>query len=147
MTVIAFRPRPGSESSSPAEGVEGQTAITGTFRSPRGGLGTMHGHLRLQRMVIAPRGAFVRGVFTGELLEPDGTPVGVDSRRCVVPADLTRCDGVLRAVVRPMQLDLMGIMVHVDAFVVSADMAFAPPARPRRTRRQATSGGVNEQPS
>lgn len=133
MTVIAFRPRPPAHDASPADG---QTDFTGTFRSPRGRLGTMTGQLRLQRLVITPRGAYVTGVFTGELHEPGGELVGVDSRRCTVPADLQRCDGGLRAVVRPLQLDLMGITVDVPAFALDAEVAFPPaPARPPGRRR------------
>jgi hypothetical protein len=95
----------------------------------------MTGQLRLQRLVITPRGAFVTGVFTGELHEPDGTLVGVDSRRCTVPADLERGAGGLRTVVRRMQLDLMGITVDVHAFTLGAEVAFPPaPSRPSRRR-------------
>ena len=129
MTVIAFRPRPPAGDAAPTGD---QTDFRGTFRSPRGRLGTMSGQLRLQRLVITPRGAFVTGVFTGELHEPDGTFVGVDSRRCTVPADLQRCDGGLRAVVRPLRLDLMGITVSVQSFVVGAEVALPPPPSPRR---------------
>ena len=137
MTVIAFRPRPPAGDATPAEV---QTAFTGTFRSPRGRLGSMTGQLRLQKLVLTPRGAFVTGVFTGELHEPDGSLVGVDSRRCTVTADLQRCDGGLRAVVRPMQLDLMGITVDVDAFAVASEVALPPASIGRRRGHRPTSG-------
>jgi hypothetical protein len=84
----------------------------------------MTGSLRLQRLVIVPRGAFVTGVFTGELREPDGTLVGVDSRRATVPADLVPHQTGLRPVVRPLQLDLMGITVDVQGFVIEPALAF-----------------------
>ena len=108
--------------------------MTGTFRSPRGRSGTMTGHLRLQRLVLAPRGAFVTGVFTGELREPDGTLVGVDSRRATVPADLVRDEDGLHPVVRPLRLDLMGIAIEVPAFAIAPALAF-----PRGRSRSAQS--------
>jgi hypothetical protein len=116
MTVIAFRSRTGQPPAGEA------TAVTGTFRSPRGRLGTMTGHLRLQRLVLVPRGVFVDGVFTGSLHEPDGTLVGLDSRRVTAPADLVRGPGGLHPVVRPLELDLMGIRVRVDSVTIQAEL-------------------------
>ncbi|WP_353951143.1 hypothetical protein V6K52_16100 [Knoellia sp. S7-12] len=137
MTVIAFRPRPRSDAttrsgSSQSEHSFGEeaTTFTGVFRSPRGRLGKLKGHLRLQRIVITPRGTFVTGVFTGELREPDGILIGVDSRLGTAPADL-ECHAVgMRAVVRPLKLDLMGITVDVAGFAVLPALVL-PPARRR----------------
>lgn len=134
MTVIAFRPRPSPVDRTPTD--DDATPFTGAFRSPRGRAGTMQGHLRLQRLVVVPRGVFVTGVFTGELSEPDGTVIGVDSRRCTVAADLRRDEHGLRAVVRPMRLDLMGIVVDVPPFAVEPSLPFPPtPTRLDRRRR------------
>ena len=132
MTVIAFRPRRDVTDQQPVDAEE--NPFVGVFRSPRGRAGTMSGHLRLQRIVIVPRGAFVTGVFTGELREPDGTLIGVDSRRCTVPADLQRNDNGLEAVIRPMQLDLMGIVVDVLPFAVAPSLHF--PAAPTPINRR-----------
>ena len=106
-----------------------------------GGFDSRLSHLD-DRLVVVPRGAFVTGVFTGELREFDGTLVGVDSRRCTVPADLRRSDDGLQAVIRPLHLDLMGIDVDVGAFAVSPVLPF--PASPRRTdpRRRHIVGGL-----
>ena len=135
MTVPAIRPRPNLGELRPSDG-EG-TAIKGAFRSPRGRAGTMSGHLRLLRLVILPNDAFITGVFTGELREPDGTLIGVDSRRATVPADLEREESVLRPVVRPLQLDLMGITIDVQPVAIEPAFAFprAESRTGRRTRR------------
>ncbi len=112
MTVIAFRPRQRSVSARPAGN---RVPVVGSFRSPSGRTGRMEGFLRVHRLVIVPRGAFVRGVFTGELRDVDGSLVGVDSRRATAAADLVRERGGFAPVVRPFQLDLMGLIVDVDA--------------------------------
>ena len=122
MTVIAFRPRTRSDDMRPP--VADQCALTGTFRSPRGRSGVMIGYLRLQRLVLAPRGTFVTGVFTGELREADGSLIGVGSRRATAPADLVRDDTGLRPFVRPLQLDLMGIIIDVQGFAIEPALAF-----------------------
>ena len=87
----------------------------------------MEGFLRAHRLVIAPRGAFVSGVFTGELRDVDGSLVGVDSRRATAAADLVRERGGFAPVVRPFQLDLMGLTVEVDA--IRIDPMLAPGGR------------------
>jgi hypothetical protein len=121
MTVIAFRPRRNPEA--PASDGDG-IPLTGTFRSPRGDEGVMTGHLRLHRLVLVPRGAFVTGVFTGELREPDGTVVGRESRRTTAAADLVRDELGLHPVVRPLELDLMGFPVRVHSFAIEPGRVF-----------------------
>lgn len=128
MSVIAFRPR--AVPTTAADPVQHPT-VHGTFRSPRGGSGRMTGALRVHRLVLVPRGAFVTGVFTGELRDDDGTLIGVESRRATAPADLVREEEGFRPVVRPFSLDLMGITVHVAPFAVDPELAF-PADRPRR---------------
>ena len=120
MNVIALRPRPRALSERAAYAA---VPLVGTFRSPRGRVGRMEGSLRVHRLVIVPRGAFVTGVFTGELREVDGSLVGVDSRRATVAADLVREGDGYVPVVRPFKLDLMGIAVELEATSVDPTLA------------------------
>jgi hypothetical protein len=112
MTVIAFRRRPQASSERAADT---PVPLEGTFRSPRGRLGHLQGTLRVHRLVIVPHGTFVTGVFTGELRDDDGSLVGVDTRRATIAADLVRQGEGYVPVLRPFQLDLMGIAVDVPA--------------------------------
>lgn len=134
MNVIAFRPRPPAEQPTPSDG---PTVLTGTFRSPTGRSGQMTGSLRVQRLLLVPRGAFVTGVFTGELREPDGTLIGVDSRRATVPVDLVRGEHGLQPVVRPVTIDLMGISVKVHGFVVEPALGLVGQAAGTRASHRA----------
>lgn len=139
MTVIAFRPRRTVAEQNPPQAQA--NPFVGVFRSPRGRVGTLTGHLRLQRLVIVPRGVFVTGVFTGELREQDGTLIGVDSRRCTVRADLQRDDTGLAAVIRPTRLDLMGIAVDVVPFALTPSLPF--PSTPTRLDRLSGARGID----
>jgi len=135
MTVIAFRRRP---TAAPEGAGEAPVALEGTFRSPRGRLGRMRGSLRVHRLVIVPRGTFVTGVFTGELRDDDGSLVGVDTRRATIAADLVRAGSGYLPVLRPFQLDLMGITVQVPATTV--EQAPTPPRGRSRRRTGARPG-------
>lgn len=121
MTVIAFRPRPRSTSS--GHRADAPVPVTGRFRSPRGRTGRLEGTLRLRRLVIVPRGAFVTGVVTGELLDADGSLVGVDSRRVTLPVDLVRQGDRFVPVVRASRLDLIGLAVDLDPAVLDVPLA------------------------
>jgi hypothetical protein len=91
----------------------------------------MVGALRVHRLLVVPRGTFVTGVFTGELRDDDGSLVGVDTRRATIAADLVRAGHGYLPVLRPFQLDLMGITVDVDPTTIDP----APSSSPRRSRR------------
>ena len=118
MTVIAFRPRPPAASEPAADT---PVPLAGTFRSPRGRTGHLQGSIRVHRLVIVPRGAFVTGVFTGELRDDDGSLIGVDTRRATIEADLVRHGDGYLPVLRPFQLDLMGLTVDVAATPVAPE--------------------------
>jgi len=120
VSVIAFRPR--RDHTDHGHGIP----LSGDLRAPDGGPGKMLGHFRVQRLVLAPRGAFVTGVVTGELCDSDGSPVGVASRRVTAPADLVPGAEGLQPVVRSLQLDLMGITVTIPAFPIDPAMVLSP---------------------
>jgi hypothetical protein len=107
----------------------------------------MVGALRVHRLVIAPRGTFVTGVFTGELRDADDSLVGVDTRRATVAADLVRQGTGYLPVLRPFQLDLMGITVDVDATTIDPALAPAREVDPRRRTRLRTLPGLPGSPS
>jgi hypothetical protein len=82
----------------------------------------MLGHFRVQRLVLAPRGAFLTGVVTGELFDADGTVIGRDTGRVTAAADLVRADAGLVPTIRALQLDMMGIRVKVRDFSMGSDL-------------------------
>lgn len=116
MTVIEFPPRTMGQA---AYAVNHHT-VTGTFRSPRGRRGEMHGILRVAGMQPTPHGAVLSGVFTAELREDDGDVIGLDSRRATVPAEVVEGESGPLLLVGPVDVDLMGITVHVERFTIDA---------------------------
>ena len=126
MTVIAFRAGPrrvtgGADS--------GPVPLVGTFRSPRGRVGHMRGSLRVRRLVIVPRGTFVAGVCTGTLHDADGSLIGVDTRRATIEADLLRQDDGYATVLRPFEVDLMGLTVSVATTTIDPTVLHTPGSR------------------
>ena len=144
MTVIAFRPRPQPASPRPTDV---PVPLVGTFRAPRGRMGHLVGSLRVHRLVIIPRGTFVTGVFTGELRDHDGSLVGVDTRRATIAADLVRQGEGYLPVLRPFQLDLMGITVDVAATTIDPALAPTRDGGHRRVAPGARQAGPHGVPS
>lgn len=98
------------------------TPLHGSFRSPSGRSGTMTGSVRLEGVEATTAGGlWVRGVFTGELVDADGSHIGTTSRRQAAPARIARDLEGSPTVVGPLQVDLLGLTVTVRAFVVEAD--------------------------
>lgn len=136
MTVIPLRPRGTSPAQSteaaierpedaralapertlPSSGIS--TPVRGTFRSPSGRSGTMTGSVRVERVVTTSGSLWVQGVFTGELLDADGSHIATSSRRHLACARIARDLEGAPTVVGPVQIDLLGLRVSVPAFVV-----------------------------
>ena len=96
------------------------TAVRGTFPSPKGKVGHMSGWLRLDRFVLEEDELRAAGVFTGELIDADGTLIGVGSCRRTVPAEIARSAGGIVATIGPVDVDLLGLVVTVSPFSVEA---------------------------
>lgn len=96
------------------------TAVRGTFQSPKGKVGAMSGWLRLDRFVLVADGLRAAGVFTGELIDADGTLVGVGSCRKAVPAAISRSAGGIVAEIGPVDVELLGLVVTISPFSVEA---------------------------
>lgn len=98
----------------------GESRVVGAFRSPTGATGTMTGWFRLVRFVAAAERLHAEGVFTGDLLDADGSSIGIGSRRRTVPVALTRSAGGLVALLGPLEVDLLGLCVSVPTFSLDA---------------------------
>ena len=81
----------------------------------------MTGSVRLESADSTGDHLWVQGVFTGELVDADGSHIGTTSRRKAVPARVARDLHGARTVVGPFQVDLLGLTVSVQAFVAEAD--------------------------
>jgi hypothetical protein len=80
----------------------------------------MSGWLRLDRLVVAAEGLQAAGVFTGELIDADGTLIGVGSRRKTIPAAISRGEHGIVATCGPVDVDLLGLVVTISPFSVEA---------------------------
>lgn len=146
MSVIALHSRAHHRLPSPVSPGKGMARIQGTFRSPRGGAGTMTGWLRLGGFVVVSGRLYAAGVFTGELLAADGTTIGVGSRRRIAPVEITRTPEGLTALVGPVEVDLLGLTVTVSAFTMDTERRASVVAiRPRAAAVRHRAGRVRLQ--
>ena len=128
MSVIQFPQRHKDGAPAPVRSPHREARIHGTFRSPRGGLGTMTGWMRLDRFQVVSDRLCAAGVFTGELLDSEGTTLGVCSRRRTVPAEITRSlqDQDMAVVIGPVDVDLLGLTVSIPAFTMDTGVVRRP---------------------
>ncbi len=138
MTVIPFRQRHTGPESAPVLTLIRKAAIRGTFRAPNGRTGTMTGWLRLRRFVLVSDQLCAAGIFTGTLFDADGRPIGLGSRRHTAPAAVSNGGPQVTAVIGPVDVDLLGLTVTIEAFELALGEEMRPwsdgleyPWRPR----------------
>jgi hypothetical protein len=128
MTVIPFADyRRRSGAGSP---IAEQTAATGTFCSPSGRAGTFTGAFRLERLISRPGCIMAAGVFAGELIDADGSRIGMGSRRCTAAVEIIGEPTALFARLGPIDVNLLGFWVTMAEVTVDATGSSA--ARPRQ---------------
>lgn len=86
----------------------------------------MSGLMRLHRLVLESGRLRAVAVFTGELLDADGSRVGVGSRRTNIPADVVRSATGITVSIGPLDVDLLGLAVHVESFCLEVETATVP---------------------
>ena len=109
-------------------------AMRGSFQAPSGRAGTMTGWMRLRRFVLESGRLRALAVFTGELFDVDGSRVGIGSRRMLVPVEMVRSKRGISVSIGPLDVDLMGLAVSVEAF--SMELGTAGPVQGSRDGRR-----------
>jgi hypothetical protein len=80
----------------------------------------MSGSVRVERVIDLPHLTALDAVFTGRLVDADGTTIGVGSRRQQVPAARSAGAHGTHLSVGPLQVDILGLSVSLPAFALPA---------------------------
>ena len=104
--------------------------LTGSFRSPSGRTGCFLGAFRVEHCGSGAGPPAVAGVVTGELTDADGSRIGVGARRLTASSTPVSGTGAHRVRIGPLDVDLLGLLVRVEAFALDLPSTTA---RLRRT--------------
>jgi len=124
MTVIPFPPVRGEPPGGPLDWLRTRVPVRGWFATPKPGMGTFMGSLRVLRLARRPTGLWCHGVVAGTLRDGDGSRLGAASQRCQLPV-VVQWDGGGRVGIGPVEADLLGLRVHIDPVVLGS----SPPGR------------------
>jgi hypothetical protein len=103
------------------------TPLTGTFTDATGGTGAVTGTFTPTQFVAQGDQLLAEGVADLTLVDSAGRTVGTESQTVLVPVDLgasqASCE-ILDLVLGPLDLDLLGLVVHLDRvhLNITADM-------------------------
>ena len=92
--------------------------ITGTFTDALGGTGTFVGTFDIQRFVRQGGALAVVGTLTGTLTDSLGNIVGTVTQNITLPVAATGTCDILHLVLGPLDLNLLGLQVHLNQVVL-----------------------------
>jgi hypothetical protein len=103
--------RPGAEALS--------IPVTGNFTDTLGGVGTFTGELDITRFAVRDGDLTAIGSLTGTLTDSLGAVIGTVTRAVAIPvADISGTCDILHLELGPLNLDLLGLVVHLDQVVL-----------------------------
>jgi hypothetical protein len=112
--AVVVAPLAGRTSTVEAQGAV-SVPITGTFTDAVGGTGTFAGAFDVERFVGRGGGLVAVGTLTGTLTDSLGNVVGTVDQTLRIPvADATGTCEILDLTLGPLDLDLLGLVVHLD---------------------------------
>jgi hypothetical protein len=120
MTVIPFRAEQGAPGSGPLRGFRNRVPVRGWFTTPHLGAGSFTGSLRVLHLSRRHARLRCQGVVGGTLYDGAGNRLGSASQRCQLPLEV-HWDGGGRLSVGPVEVDLLGLRVHVDRVMLWSD--------------------------
>lgn len=92
--------------------------VTGDFSDVLGGVGTFTGTFDLSRVAVQNGELVAVGTLTGTLTDSAGTVLGSVTQNVTFPIDVTGTCQVLHLELGPLDLDLLGLVVHLDRVVL-----------------------------
>jgi hypothetical protein len=116
----------------PAHAFQSATAavsvpVTGTFTDANGGTGTFAGQFTPTRFIEQNGALAAVGTLTGTLTDSTGTTVGTANQEVTAPAAITQATcQILHLELGPLDLDLLGLLVHLDKIVLDISASQAP---------------------
>ena len=119
MTAFAFGPMSAVQSVQAAPLQAVSVPITGTFTDAVGGTGTFVGNLALTRFAVQNGALVAIGTLTGTLTDSLGNVLGSISQTVTFPiSNISATCQVLHLELGPMDLNLLGLMVHLNRVVL-----------------------------
>jgi hypothetical protein len=101
--------------------------VAGTFTDNAGGTGRFVGKFIIDRFVNQNGAPAAAGTFTGTLTDSAGTSLGTASQQTVVPLAVAQATcAILHLTLGPLDLDLLGLKVHLNQVVLNIDASQAP---------------------
>ncbi len=94
------------------------TAVTGTFTDALGGVGTVTGTFTPTRFISQNGQLSVVGTLTSTLTDSTGTVVGTVTRQVTTAVTASGSCTILHLTLGPLDLNLLGLMVHLDRVVL-----------------------------
>lgn len=92
--------------------------VTGTFTDALGGTGTFTGTYEIERFTTQNGALAAVTTLTGTAVNSIGTVVGTVDQTVTVPLQATGTCQILHLELGPLDLDLLGLVVHLDRVVL-----------------------------
>lgn len=103
----------------PPQSVAVPVPVSGTFADALGGTGTFDGTFTITRVVRDGTELAAVGTITGTATDSAGTTVGtVTNQAATVPLQATGTCDILHLTLGPLDLNLLGLVVHLDQIVL-----------------------------
>ncbi len=117
VTTFAFGPLSSVKAAPPVPALS--VPVTGSFTDALGGVGSFVGSLSLQKFSVQNGQLVATGNLTGTLTDSLGTVVGTVSQPVTLPVtNISATCQVLHLELGPLDLNLLGLMVHLDKVVL-----------------------------
>lgn len=95
-----------------------EVPVTGTFTDALGGTGTFTGTYTINRVVRDGSEMAAVGTITGTATDSTGTTVATVDQRLTMPLQATGTCDILHLTLGPLDLNLLGLVVHLDQVVL-----------------------------
>jgi hypothetical protein len=92
--------------------------VTGDFTDVLGGAGTFTGTFDLSRVVVQDGQLVAAGALTGTLTDSAGAVIGAIRQQVRLPLAPSGTCKILHLELGPLDLDLLGLVVHLDRIVL-----------------------------